>query len=137
MFAFSRIKKPSGIIIASKDFGVQESLERNWSVRPETSKGYLIGLLNYTTTCITHAATRGNADWSTPFSIPTTCKNCNSLADHDQCVKDRKYTVLFSVDCTAAPFELFVGWKQGDDYVGGVFRVTPNCQFGGAICDYD
>ncbi len=132
-----RIQKvKSGIVIPDASFGSHESTERNWSVRPALAKGYIILLLNYTSDCLTYAATKGSGDWSKPFSIPTTCKNCPTLADHDKCVKDQLYTVLFSVDCTASPFELFVGWKQGDDYVGGVFEIKPNCQYGGVACDY-
>lgn len=126
----------NGISMPANSFGADESAERNWAIRPAQAKGYFIMLLNYTTNCLTFAATKGSGGWSKPFSIPTTCKNCEKLSDHNQCVKDKKYTVLFSVDCTSSPFELFVGWKQGDDYVGGVFAVQPNCQYDGAVCDY-
>lgn len=96
---------------------------------------YAIGIINMSSKCLTISGfrRRGGSDAEWKWSaIPRTCRNCNS--SYDQCFKDKRWSVIETIGCTASPYELFVGYFISEDEVrGAIIDVSPRCDIAGGV----
>lgn len=96
---------------------------------------YAIAIINMSSKCLTISGfrRRGGSDAEWKWSaIPRTCKNCNS--SYDQCFRDKRWSVIETIGCTASPYELFVGYFVSENEVkGAIIDVSPRCDIAGGV----
>jgi hypothetical protein len=99
------------------------------------AKPYQMGIINIGGLCLVLGAMRpiGAQKWGTPFAIPRVCRNCDQT--YDVCFKNHQWTMILSVNCDSAAFELAVvdAPDANGQSRGVMFAIHPNCNYGGAI----
>jgi len=101
----------------------------------ELANPYQMGIINTGGLCLVLGSMRpiGSTKWGTPFGIPRVCRNCDQT--YDVCFKNHQWTMILSVNCDSAPFELAVfDTPDASGHSRGVmFAIHPNCNYAGAI----
>lgn len=103
--------------------------------KPQATKAnpWKLNLVNMTSDCVVLASIKPqNGQYGKWFSIPKTCKTCNT--NYEACFNEKEWQTILVTECTDTPFDIRIAVEpnQNSQARGAEFTdIRPNCNFAG------